>query len=216
MTTATTPATEQTATRSALVRRGRLLAWGTVGWNAVEGVIAVTAGLAASSIALIGFGADSAAEVLSGGAVLWRLAQERHGSAVGAAAERTASRVIAVTFLLLGAGVAVEAVRTLVTAARPDESVVGIVLAAVSLVVMPLLARAKRRVGERMGSATLQADASETSLCAWLSLVLLGGLALNALLGWWWADPLASLVIAAVALREGREAWTAETLDDCC
>lgn len=202
--------------RAALVRRGRLLAWGTVGWNVVEGVIAVAAGLAASSIALVGFGADSAAEVLSGGAVLWRLAQERHGAEVSASAERTAARVIAVTFVLLAAGVTLEAVRTLATAARPDASTVGIVLAAVSLIVMPLLARAKRLVGTQMGSATLQADASETSLCAWLSAVLLGGLVLNAGLGWWWADPLASLAIAAVALREGREAWASGTLDDCC
>lgn len=193
-----------------LVRRGRALALLTIAWNAVEGVIGIASGLAAGSIALVGFGVDSYIEVFAGAVVLWRL---RQGSED---AERRAVRLIAVTFLLLAVGVAVESVRRLLSGERPDESTVGIVLAAVSLVVMPALARAKRRVGERMGSRALTADATETALCAWLSAVLLVGLVANALFGWWWADPVAALGIVFIAGREGLELWNAEELDDCC
>ncbi|MDP8969023.1 MAG: cation transporter [Actinomycetota bacterium] len=206
----------RTTPQARLVRRGRLLAWLTIGWNTLEGVVAVAAGLLAGSIALVGFGVDSYVEVLSGAVIVWRLSKERHGQAVSHAAEQRAVRIIAVTFLLLAAGVATESVRSLATAARPDESLPGIVLAAVSLVVMPLLARAKRRVGQQMGSRALEADATETTLCVWLSAILLAGLSLNAVFGWWWADPVAGLGVAYVALREGLENWDADTADRCC
>jgi divalent metal cation (Fe/Co/Zn/Cd) transporter len=199
--------------RTALVRRGRRLAWFTVGWNALEGLVAIASGLAAGSIALIGFGADSYVEVFAGVVVLWRLAAERRGSE---AAERRALRLIAVTFFLLAIGVGVESVRTLLAGEHPAESLPGILLAVVSLLVMPLLARAKRRVGRQLGSQALQADATETSLCVWLSGILLAGLGLNALVGWWWADPVAALGVVYVAAREGVENWRAEHVDDCC
>lgn len=204
------------ASRPALVRRGRLLAWLTVGWNAVEGLVGIAAGLAAGSIALIGFGADSYVEVFAGCVVLWRLSRERHGREVSHAAERRAVRLIAASFLVLAVGVGVESLRALLAADVPDESTVGIALAVVSLVVMPALARAKRRVGLTMGSRTLLADATETALCVWLSAILLAGLVANALLGWWWADPVAGFGVVYVALREGVEHWRAEELDACC
>lgn len=202
--------------RAALVRRGVGLAWFTIAWNAFEGVAGIAAGIAAGSIALVGFGVDSYVEVFSGGVILWRLAKERHGEALSRAAERRAVRLIAATFLLLAAGVAVESVRKLATGARPEESAFGIALAVVSLIVMPLLARAKRTVGQRLGSRAVVADATETALCVWLSAILLVGLGLNAAFGWWWADPLAALGIVYVAAREGVEHWRADELDDCC
>lgn len=202
--------------RAPLVRRGRWLAWATVAWNAVEGVVAIVAGVVAGSIALVGFGVDSYVEVLSGAVIVWRLSKERHGAVLSQAAERRAVKLIAVSFLLLAAGVTAESVRTLAVAAAPDESLPGIALAAVSLVVMPLLARAKNDVGRRLGSQAVRADATETVLCVWLSAVLLAGLGLNALLGWWWADPVAALGVAVLALREGLENWRADAVDECC
>jgi divalent metal cation (Fe/Co/Zn/Cd) transporter len=202
--------------RAALVRRGRLLAWFTIAWNTLEGLVGIAAGLAAGSIALIGFGVDSYVEVFAGSVIVWRLAAERRGQEVSQAAERRAVRLIAITFLLLAIGVAVESTRKLVTGEHPQESLVGIGLAVVSLVVMPLLARAKRRVGRQLGSQALQADATETALCVWLSAILLAGLTLNALVGWWWADPVAAYGIVYIAAREGLENWQAETVDDCC
>lgn len=205
-----------TADRASLARTGRILAWITIAWNAIEGVAAVAAGIVAGSIALVGFGVDSYVEVFAGVVILWRLAQERQGEDVSEAAERRAVRLIAATFFALSVGIGVESLRKLATNTRPDESLFGIGLAVVSLAVMPLLARAKRRVGEQMGSRALVADATETSLCVWLSAILLVGLALNALAGWWWADPLAALGIVYVAAREGVEYWRAEELDACC
>jgi divalent metal cation (Fe/Co/Zn/Cd) transporter len=202
--------------RSELVRRGRLLAWVTIGWNAIEGAVGIVAGLAAGSVALVGFGVDSYVEVFAGSMVLWRLSRERHGHELSTAAERVAARAIAASFLVLAVGVAIESVRRLAAAEPPEESVVGLLLALASLVAMPLLVRAKRRVARGMGSQALMADASETMLCFYLSAVLLAGLLLNAAWGWWWADPLAALVIAAVAAREGLEFWRAEEIDDCC
>lgn len=199
-----------------LVRRGRALAWFTVGWNAVEGMVGILSGVVAGSIALVGFGADSYVEVFAGATVLWRLSKERQGTQVSEAAERRAVRIIAVTFLLLAAGVGVESVRALLTGAEPQASPVGVGLAVVSLVVMPLLARAKRSVGRQLGSRALTADADETALCVWLSAILLGGLVANASLGWWWADPVAGLGIVYIAAREGLEHWNATELDGCC
>ncbi|MDP8970312.1 MAG: cation transporter [Actinomycetota bacterium] len=195
------------------MRWGQRLAWFTIAWNALEGVVAIVAGIAAKSIALIGFGADSYVEVFAGSVILWRLAKEQHGEEVSEAAERRALRLIAVTFFLLAAGVGAESLRELVTASRPEESLPGIILAVVSLIVMPLLAWGKRRVGEQLGSQAVQADATETTLCVWLSAILLVGLGLNALFGWWWADPLAALGVVYVATREGIENWSANELD---
>ncbi len=212
----TEPVTADPVEREGLVRRGRMLAWFTIVWNAIEGVAGIAAGIAAGSIALIGFGVDSYVEVFAGSVIIWRLSKERHGEAVSEAAEQRAVRLIALTFLFLAVGVGVESIRRLASGERPDESWFGIGLAVVSLVVMPLLARAKRRVGERLGSRAVTADATETMLCVWLSAILLVGLGANAAFGWWWADPLAALGVVYVAAREGIEHWRAEELDDCC
>lgn len=202
--------------RPALVRRGRWLAWFTVGWNAIEGVAGIAAGVAAGSIALVGFGVDSYVEVLAGSIILWRLNRERQGEGASSAAEHRAVRLIALTFLALAVGVGVESIRKLAVGAEPDESLFGIGLAVVSLIVMPLLARAKRRVGEQLGSRAVTADATETTLCVWLSAILLVGLGANALFGWWWADPVAALGIVYIAAREGIEHLNADELNDCC
>lgn len=208
--------TAATTSRDVLVRRGVWLAWFTIAWNSVEGIVGIVSGIAAGSIALVGFGVDSYVEVFAGAVIVWRLSKERHGQHLSAQAEARAVRLIAITFLVLAAGIGVESVRKLIVGAEPDESWFGIGLAVVSLVVMPILARAKRQVGEQMGSRAVTADATETTLCVWLSAILLVGLGLNALFGWWWADPLAGLAIVYVAGREGVEHWRAEELDDCC
>jgi divalent metal cation (Fe/Co/Zn/Cd) transporter len=179
----------------------------TVGWNAAEGVVAIAAGIGASSIALIGFGLDSFVEVSAALVVLWQffgIPEER---------EQRALKLIGACFFLLAAYVTATSVRDLVTQAEPDASTVGIVITAVSLVVMPALSWAKRRTGVATGSRTLVADSKQTRLCAYLSATTLAGLTANAALGWWWADPLAALVIAALAVMEGREAWAGDT---CC
>lgn len=189
-----------------LRRRGVLLEYLTIGWNVVEAVIAIAAGLAAGSIALVGFGFDSTIEVAAASIVIWQFRAEIRGG-VDEHREQRALRLIAVTFFVLAGYVVFEAGRTLVTREAPDASTVGIVLAGVSLVVMPALGWFKRRTALDMGSQTLLADSAETFLCAWLSGILLGGLVLNATLGWWWADPIVALGIAYLALREGLEAW---------
>jgi divalent metal cation (Fe/Co/Zn/Cd) transporter len=199
--------TPTTAAGERLRRSGIRLELLTVGWNAVEAVVAVAAGAAAGSAALIAFGLDSVVEVSAALVVLWQfygVPEER---------EQRALRLIAWCFFALAAYVAATSVQDLVTASKPDASTVGIALTAVSLVVMPALAWAKRRAGRRMGSRTLVADSGQTRLCAYLSASTLAGLVANAMLGWWWADPLAALVIAAVAVTEGREAWRGDT---CC
>ncbi len=197
-------------TSTALSRRARHLAWATIAWNVIEAVVAITAGAAASSIALVGFGLDSTVEVLSAVVILWQL----HGLAEDR--ERRALRLIAVSFFALAVYVAVQAIVDLSSRAQPESAPVGIGLAIASLVVMPILAGAKRRTGRAMGSSTVVADSNQTKLCAYLSAILLGGLLLNASVGWWWADPLAALAIAVLAVNEGREAWRGETCDDCC
>ena len=194
--------------RKQLGRRAQLLAGASVTWNVVEAVIAITAGVVAGSIALIGFGLDSVVEVSSGLIILW---QFRH--ALPESRERTALRLMAVSFFALAAYVSFESVRALVTGAEPDASPVGIALASLSLVVMPFLSWAQRRTGRELGSNAVVADSTQTLLCTYLSAVLLVGLVLNATLGWSWADPIAGLVIAAVAVKEGREAWRGES---CC
>ncbi len=202
--------------RSALLRRGTLLAWFTIGWNAIEGLVGITAGIAAGSVALVGFGVDSYVEVFAGSVIVWRLARDRQGQELSERAERRAVRLIAITFLVLAVGVGVESIRKLAVGVEPDESFVGIGLAVVSLIVMPVLARAKRRVGVQLESRAVQADATETALCVWLSAILLAGLVANAALGWWWADPLAGLGVVYVAGREGIEHLRRDALDECC
>lgn len=204
------------ADRDQLVRRGRLLSWATIGWNTIEGIAAIGSGIAAGSIALTGFGVDSYVEVFAGAVIVWRLAKERHGQHLSEAAERRAVKLIAVTFLFLAVGIAAESIRRLLTGEHPDDSPFGIAITIVSLIIMPLLAKAKREVGRRLDSRAVQADAAETVLCVWLSAIVLTGLALNTLLGWWWADPIAGLGVVYVAAREGIEAWRHEELDNCC
>ncbi|MGQ0615803.1 MAG: cation transporter [Acidimicrobiia bacterium] len=200
--------------REGLQRRGLLLAALTIVWNVIEAVVAISAGIAAGSIALVGFGFDSTIEVGSAFVVVWQFRGERRGG-YDEARERTALRLIAVSFFVLAIYVTVEAVRDLFFVdVEAGESTVGIVLAVLALIVMPGLALAKRRVAAQLASPTLRADAAETMLCAWLSAVLLGGLLLNAAVGWWWADPLAAIGIAVLAAREGLEAWRGETCED--
>jgi divalent metal cation (Fe/Co/Zn/Cd) transporter len=197
-----------------LRRRGLVLAGLTIAWNVVEAVVAVSAGLAAGSIALVGFGFDSTIEVLSAWVVVWQFRGELRGG-FDEARERRALRVIGVTFFVLAAYVVVEALRDLFFVdSEAAESTVGIVLAALSLAVMPALAWAKSRTALELGSPTLRADATETLLCAWLSAALLAGLVLNAVAGWWWADPLAALAIAGLAAHEGLEAIRGDDADD--
>ncbi|MFJ4253478.1 cation diffusion facilitator family transporter [Microbacterium sp. NPDC090003] len=188
--------------RDTLHRRIRLIVAITIGYNLVEAVIAITAGTVASSTALIGFGLDSTIEVLSAAAVAWQFTRrdpERW--------EKPTLRVIAVAFFLLAAYVTTTSLLALATAERPEHSTIGIVLTAVSVAVMPFLSLAERRAGREVGSATAVADSKQTLICTYLSAAVLAGLVLNSLLGWWWADAVAGLVIAAFAVREGWEAW---------
>ncbi len=194
--------------RAVLARRVRLLVAATITYNVIEAVVAISAGTVASSSALIGFGLDSVIEVASAAAVAWQFAGPDPE-----ARERVALRVIACSFFALAVYVTVESVRTLLGAGDPAPSTVGIVLAALSLVVMPFLSAAQRRAGRELGSNSAVADSRQTLLCTYLSGVLLVGLVLNALFGWSWADPVVALVIAAVAIKEGRTAWRGE---HCC
>jgi divalent metal cation (Fe/Co/Zn/Cd) transporter len=196
--------------RGRLVRRARALAWLGVGWHGIEAAMAIGAGVVAGSIALVGFGADSVVEALAGFIVLWRFASVR---AQSAAAERRAQQLIAGSFYLIAAYIAVDATRALLASDQPEASWVGIGLAAVTLAGMPPLARAKARVAEALGSSATKSESRQTVVCAYLSAALLVGLGLNALAGWWWADPVTALVIAAVAVKEGRDSWRGES---CC
>jgi divalent metal cation (Fe/Co/Zn/Cd) transporter len=205
----------QAPPRAAAVRRARWLNLATIGWNSVEGVVAVLAGVAAGSVSLVGFGFDSAIEVSAAVVLAWRLRQERRDECMQES-DRRATRAIAVSFVALAIYVGVEAVRDLVDGAHPDASIVGIVLAGLSLTVMPVLARAKRRLASALGSQAVVADAKQTNLCALLSAVVLVGLGANAVLGWWWADPTAGLVIAGLAGVEAVRTWRAEALEDTC
>ncbi|MFD4130572.1 cation diffusion facilitator family transporter [Streptomyces globisporus] len=199
------------ARRDALARRIRLLVAATIAYNVIEAVVALTAGTLASSSALIGFGLDSVIEVSSAAAVAWQFSAREH--AVREARERTALRIIAVSFLALAAYVAVDAVRALAGTGEAEPSPLGIVIAALSLTVMPFLSAAQRRAGREIGSASAVADSKQTLLCTYLSGVLLVGLILNAAFGWSWADPVAALAIAGIAVKEGREAWRGK---GCC
>ena len=203
--------------RAAQLTRALRLEYLTVGWNVIEGVIAVTAALRAASVALLGFGIDSFVESASGLVMVWRLRAERRGGMDDAqldAMERRATKLIALSLFALAAYVAFDAVHTLWAGERPAFSPVGVALTGLSLVVMLWLARAKRRAARDLGSRAMEADAFQTTACWWLSLAALVGIGLNGALGWWWADPTAALVIAALIAKEGREAWAGER--DCC
>jgi divalent metal cation (Fe/Co/Zn/Cd) transporter len=202
------PAGSSSERRARLTRTIRLLVAGTISYNVLEAVVAITAGSAASSKALIGFGLDSVIEVSSAGAVAWQFAGPDH-----AKRERATLRIIAVSFFALAVYVTVESARALLGGERAEHSTVGLVLAGLSLLVMPVMSAAQRRAGRELGSASAVADSHQTLLCTYLSAVLLAGLGLNGLLGWWWADPAAALIIAFVAVKEGRDAWRGDT---CC
>jgi divalent metal cation (Fe/Co/Zn/Cd) transporter len=198
--------------RAWLVRRARRLAWLGLGWHLVEAAVAIAAGVVASSIALVGFGVDSLIEAAAGVVVLWLMAHTRSASR---AAERRAQKLIAASFVVLAAYVGLEAVRDLAGGHHPGASWVGVGLSVVTLATMPPLAAAKRRVAERLGSSATASESRQTMLCAYLSAGLLAGLLANAVAGWWWADPLVALGIAAVALREARDAWRGDACG-CC
>ena len=196
-----------------LQRRARQLAWGGIAWHFIEFAIAIGAGLAASSIALVGFGIDSLIESVAGLVVIWLFTGSRIHSRT---AERRAQQMIAISFFVLAAYVGIESLRMLVGGDHPAASWVGVGLALVTAPTMPLLARAKRRVGSQLHSSATVKEGAQNMVCAYLSIALLFGLLGNALLGWWWADPAAALVIAAVALKEGRESWRGEGCCDVC
>jgi divalent metal cation (Fe/Co/Zn/Cd) transporter len=197
--------------RGALLRRGRRLEYLTLAWNVVEAAVAVGSGVLAGSTALVGFGVDSLIESSSGAILLWRLRDGEHGEA----RETAALRMVGLSFLILAAWVGWDALNSLLYREGPEESLVGIALAAVSLVVMPLLAREKRRVARGLESRALEADSRQTDLCAYLSAILLVGLGLNAVLGWWWADPVAGLAMVPIIGREGLESLRGEGCTDC-
>ena len=196
--------------REALLRRGIVLESVTVGYNALEGIVAIVAGLAAGSVALTGFGIDSVIEVTSGALLWWRLRAELGSPPLRPTVERRAARGAGLLLLALALYIVAESVRDLRTGQHPETSSIGIVLTSLSLIVMPLLARAKLRTAEKLESRALRADAHETIVCAWLSATTLSGLGLNAVLGWWWADPVAALAMLPLIVREGIEAWRGE------
>lgn len=198
--------------RERLVRRARLLAWGGNAWHVIEFAIALGAGIAAGSLALTAFGIDSLVEGLAGLIIVWRFSGRRSHAG---SAERRAQQLVAASYLILVLYIVVEATRALVAGDQPEASWVGIGLAAFTAPTMPLLARAKRRVGHELNSAATVSEAEQNQICAYLSIALLIGLLANALVGWWWADPAVALVIAAVAAREGWESWKGESCA-CC
>ncbi len=202
------------ADRTALLKRGRQLEYFTVFYNSLEGLIGIAAGLLAGSIALVGFGFDSAIEVTSGAALLWRLHKDGD-TARREHLERVTLRIVGACFLALAVYVGYDAIQSLIRKEAPERSLVGIGLAVASLVIMPLLARAKRAVARAIGSAALNADARQTDFCTYLSAILLGGLLLNALLRWWWADPISALIMVPIIAREGVMAMRGKACCEC-
>ena len=204
-----------TVRRATLVRRALWLEYFTVGWNLVEGVVSVAAALAAGSVALLGFGIDSFVESASGSIIIWRLLAERAHTDAAAieALERRAQRLVALSLFGLAAYIVLDALKTLILQEHPEPSAVGVAITTLSIGVMWWLARAKRRTAIALGSRAMEADAFQTTACWWLSLIVLGGIGVNALTGWWWADPLAAIAMTYFLVREGREAWQGE---DCC
>jgi divalent metal cation (Fe/Co/Zn/Cd) transporter len=193
------------------LRRGRRLEYFTLGWNMIEAVVAIGAGWLSGSVALVGFGVDSLIECASGSVMLWRFASAAHDEG----REQRALRLVGLSLFMLSAYVCFEAVKSFVEGEPPEATLVGIGLSIASLVIMPLLARAKRRVAADLDSQAMVADSHQTDLCAYLSAILLVGLALNALFGWWWADPAAACLMVPIIAREGFEAWRGEACDDC-
>jgi divalent metal cation (Fe/Co/Zn/Cd) transporter len=202
------------ADRHRSLHRGLRLEYFTITWNAIEAGVGMAAGIAAGSVALVGFALDSIVEASSGGILLWRLHAEAHRGRPSEDVERRAIRLVAIAFLALATYIGGRAVFDLASGSRPEESPVGILLAVISLIVMPILARRKSVVARELDSRALQADSTQTTLCTYLSAILLFGLVTNVLFGWWWADPVAGLGIAAFAAKEGRELW--RTKDLCC
>jgi len=201
--------------RQALAQRGKRLEYFTIAWNSLEGLVAVIAGAIAGSISLVGFGIDSFIEVVSGTTLLWRMTvdadvKSREGN------ERLSLRVVGLCFIVLAAYVAYESVSVLISKKASERSIPGIILACVSLVVMPILSRAKKQVGRDLGSAAMNADAKRTDLCVYLSAILLGGLFLNAALGWWWADPTAALIMVPIIAKEGFDGVKGKACCDSC
>jgi divalent metal cation (Fe/Co/Zn/Cd) transporter len=193
-----------------LARQAKLLSWASLGYMAVEGLVAIVAGIAAGSIALIGFGIDSAIEGFASVVIVWRFTGSR---TLSHQAEQRAQKLVAIQFFILAPYVGIEAIRALINSNHPEESLVGIALAASSIVAMPLLGRAKQRIGSRLGSSATASEGKQNLLCAYLAAALLVGLLGNAIFGAWWLDPLVALFIAVVAVKEGREAWRGEA---CC
>ena len=201
--------------RQALAQRGKRLEYFTIAWNSLEGLVAVIAGAIAGSISLVGFGIDSFIEVASGTTLLWRMTvdadvKSREGN------ERLSLRVVGLCFIVLAAYVAYESVSVLISKKASERSIPGIILACVSLVVMPILSRAKKEVGRELGSAAMNADAKQTDFCVYLSAILLGGLFLNAALGWWWADPTAALIMVPIIAKEGFDGVKGKACCDSC
>jgi Co/Zn/Cd efflux system component len=201
------PSGREPAERDRQIRRAKALSWLSVAWMTVEGTVAITAALIAGSVALLGWGIDSAIEGLASVIVIWRFTGSRRRSDQ---AELRAQKAVAISFFLLAPYIAQDAVRALIAGDHPSISWVGIALSVSSIGVMPLLGRAKRRVGERLGSGATAAEGAQNMLCAYMAAGVLVGLGVNATLGWWWLDPVIALVIAAIAVREGREAWAGE------
>lgn len=193
------------------VRRGRVLEYVTIAWNLLEAFVSVGAGISVGSVSLVGFGVDSLIECASGSALLWRLRDDECGER----REGLALKLVGGSFLLLTAYVAFDALKSLIAFEPPETSYVGIAIAAASLVVMPLLAKAKRRVATNLDSRAMRADSRQTDICAYLSAILLVGLSLNALFGWWWADSVAALVMLPIIVKEGVEALRGEACGDC-
>lgn len=202
------------STRSSAAKRGRRLEYFTILWNSIEGLVAVIAGTLAGSISLIGFGADSFIEVTSASALLWRMSVDKD-ECNRKRNELLALRVVGACFIALAIYVVTESIRTIVSRRAPEHSLIGIAVAIASLVAMPLLSRAKRRVAAELGSAAMKADSRQTDFCAYLSAILLMGLGANWLLGWWWADPLAAFVMAPIIVHEGIESLHGRTCGEC-
>jgi divalent metal cation (Fe/Co/Zn/Cd) transporter len=200
--------------RTAVVRHGRRLEYFTIAWNALEGLVAVVAGASAGSISLVGFAIDSFIEVTSGSVLLWRMSVDSqvHRRELN---ERRALRIVGVCFLLLAAYIAYESALDLWSGRAPEHSIPGIILACVSLIVMPLLSRAKRKLGRALGSAAMHADAKQTEFCTYLSAILLAGLLLNTLFGLWWADPVAALIMVPIIAKEGIGGLQGKACDEC-
>jgi len=203
------------ADRSRFVERGRRLEYFTILWNSLEALAALIAGFISGSVALVGFGLDSVIEVTSGTALLWRLHHDKN-TLRREAAEQITLRIVGSCFLVLSAYIAYDSLASLVNREAPARSLPGIVIAAISLIVMPLLSRAKRRVGIGLGSAAMAADARQTDFCTYLSGILLGGLLLNAVFGLWWADPAAGLVMVPIIAKEGIAGWQGKACCDDC